>query len=1741
MKYYTNELIKLLIKNTNTASKSTKIIRLDNYPHPKIYSEISSFFVNYFEEKEVPFIAKLSYGKYCDFSSLNDLSIQNALENLKKLDFIDFDNHMTNWRNKSIDDKSVLFMMGTEAVEDRGGLADFFSFSPNELEKHIENKIASWFLSIVPDLSDLELQAINKYFNTVFRHVEKDYLKISSIVEELKKLDITTSEEILECLFSRHFADWGLPNVKDITQIPTILDINNGRPKIKIIEKSVKYKNRQDFKDGLTDSKFGKYMKQFEQFEEQKLKELTDVNFLPFDDYSHFKKVAVDYIKGINIFENRQLLCQCDFIIIDKIMQIKIGGSTPAKKDPKINGNTLQLIAKTILSSIKTFEEKASIYSIDLELSDISLANCTNDDDLNRSWNEVCIFSDGILEFICNANWLNTDEEEIKFKWKTFDPFEISSISDFINSGLIKKTAQNKKFSSARLVISLVSQTQTKEYDYIWEFAPNATWLYTFSTLFDQYENVNYKDSQSYIPFITHKRIYDLLNSSSEEEFFQVLESMRFNFNTNIVKVLESKLNYGENSELIDKVRILGLRYIEFSEEIKNHGFFGSFNDRHKNTSINFIDEYTSIFKWLTSKSFSSQVNNVIHLLINSFIMSDTIEDGVNYKGITGAIVSPFHPVMLEKIQAQMLYLREGAQELFKFIFDKENGSVDVEKYFSRLEQLSTITSGTDILISSENKEYLTTKNVFGYFALYGKNAAKSNSFSSVNLLNNEIVLDEDFSLKEFMRPSPISIIIKRSISDYLETFPSHIDGVKITFINPSQLQPIIAGVHEVVQELKSFKIKIKLQILVPSLKVNGTNYLRYWLDNFFSEDDDVEIKTFFKVYDLEKNQLEKHLSETIDAADIAFIQNILTIKSIDFDKAKKSKDLIGTRFPMVFYPLPVSKTSVHRKSTISQTQFEASLYHSQMIQQLENPFTPKDTYRVVKELELSNESEMLLNVIHEKANWVVCMDTGIDKNLIKLKNSRIISFSTGVGPFGELNVTTSAKEKIKYDITKKLYKRLHHKFPTWTSDELEKSAEYCTSISGTLDGACLLKALNPSDFKIHEFLAYVLTVKFLRMEDNDEKTLLSSLIPLDSYSHWFKEKGTKRPDFLYFHVSKNVLIEDTITINASLIECKLGNSSKAHIEGAMLQLDSGLQVLRELWNPGSNSIEKRYWFAQLYRALVFSKINLPDNSQDYANFTIALQRIIDGKFIINWDAKLLTFWLDYNMDTIGEEPMILGMNNDMISKHYSFGQLFIQKMLLPDYMQNKTFEYVNVTDEEDFTEIDETTEANDNSDRFNEEPEIDLAVMLNKKRGYFDNSNDLAEAGSVQSRTEVDEKSSNKNKEQDMGNNSTVNNLQRNEDINIDNVRVLIGEDIKTKEKIYWEYGHSDLPNRHILISGNSGQGKTYAIQCMLLELAQRGISNIIFDYTDGFTDAKLEFEFKDFLGDKIVQFPVYHHPFPINPFKKHDIEIAGIKTPQKDVDVAERIRSVLQSVYGFGDQQASAIYQATKNGLAKYKDKMNLEYLRKELELISSEISNAKTVLSKISALVDREPFDSVNIKDWGDLRKEEGTVFIVQLSGFTRDVQVLITEFILWDSWYYNVKNGKKEYPFLVVLDEAQNLDHSDTSPAAMILTEGRKFGWSGWFATQFMNEKLKKGGVQRLQQASQKIYFAPPEQDLSDTANAIEADKVKAKDWQITLSKLSKGECIVVGYALKNDRLEKARPRIVKITSLKERIL
>lgn len=367
--------------------------------------------------------------------------------------------------------------------------------------------------------------------------------------------------------------------------------------------------------------------------------------------------------------------------------------------------------------------------------------------------------------------------------------------------------------------------------------------------------------------------------------------------------------------------------------------------------------------------------------------------------------------------------------------------------------------------------------------------------------------------------------------------------------------------------------------------------------------------------------------------------------------------------------------------------------------------------------------------------------------------------------------------------------------------------------------------------------------------------------------------------------------------------------------------------------------------------------------------------------------------------------------------------------------------------------------------------------------------------------------------------------------------VRVLIGRD-KYKHDIYWEFGNKALANRHLLITGTSGQGKTYSIQTMLYELARCDISSVIFDYTEGFMLQQLEPPFKESLDGKIVQKIVYSTGVPINPFKRHEVDLAGMKILEKESDVAARLSDIFSHVYDFGAQQNAAIFEAAYNGLVKYGDNMNIRKFQQELEEVAEINKAANTVISKMTPFFRTVDFTEDPEFDWENiLYNDEGKVNIIQLTLFSREMQVIITEMMLWDAWYYTKKFGSKDKPFVVVLDEAQNLSHTIKSPSAAILTEGRKFGWSAWFATQSL-KILKDDEVVRLLQASFKLYFKPTDDEMTKISKQI--DVTGDGNWLSVIQGLQKGQCIVVGdRMLANGKVGAVSPTVTNVLSFENR--
>lgn len=823
------------------------------------------------------------------------------------------------------------------------------------------------------------------------------------------------------------------------------------------------------------------------------------------------------------------------------------------------------------------------------------------------------------------------------------------------------------------------------------------------------------------------------------------------------------------------------------------------------------------------------------------------------------------------------------------------------------------------------------------------------------------------------------------------------------------------------------------------------------------------------------------------------------------------------------------------------------------------NPYR-KDTSIVTKPLVLKEETrEKLYNSSH----WVTFIEPNFGLEYFEKvednNNLIVMHYSdqyTTTDQYDTITVTNKSDQYIY--IIEEFLRKKNIKISKEEANKIIKSFN-------SINGEWLLNLIaNKSQFD-REKLSIISAIKYglaiLNHEDIiwipislEEIFRVSSAVKLNKSEGVFslknlKQKGIHSDDLIFIGINiKNV---KKLKLYYYPVEVKIGYNFENVLQKGKDQIDKTYDVLVEQLSQLTKNGKKLFrnmFFRNFFIQLLISNEQKLSVNNLWREKNI--ERIEEFKKYLFNDEYEVSFELE---DYIGKGALIsFKKDNNWRSVNLDEGKLRIE--LTEDdayrgvkYDINDIYEnIISGNTDIDLTKLLYGKEIIEKENIFNREIEsVDL-----KEKGETINqvaATSFEKRNVIENKPEVEEINTIENSNDHVSDNINNKELFTKANINILNeknkdIRVLLGEVEGSTRKIFWEFGDKGLANRHMLITGKSGQGKTYFIQCALKELSEQGVSSVIIDYTEGFKSSQLEPEFKEFLGDKLQQFIVARDKFPLNPFAKGKKELDDdFYIDEDNLDVAERFKSVIGSVYKeLGGQQLNCIYQAVIRGMERYDGKLNLKMFRAELE--EDETSYAKTALAQLNLLIDKNPFESNSKFDWSMLDSDEGKVFIIQLTGFTKDVQKIITEIILWDLWNYKLQNGSKDKPFAVVLDEAQNLNFKDDSPSTRILTEGRKFGWSAWFATQFLKGQMDKATISRLQNSGQKIYFAQTEEESTSMAATLATDVEERKMWANKLINLQKGTCISYGPIKDNQgKLMQAKPVKINIVPLNERDL
>lgn len=770
--------------------------------------------------------------------------------------------------------------------------------------------------------------------------------------------------------------------------------------------------------------------------------------------------------------------------------------------------------------------------------------------------------------------------------------------------------------------------------------------------------------------------------------------------------------------------------------------------------------------------------------------------------------------------------------------------------------------------------------------------------------------------------------------------------------------------------------------------------------------------------------------------------------------------------------------------------------------------------------LRMNTSEQNILNRVYDASNWVTFINPKVDLNFFKTasdaKELLIIHYSD------QYNMTSSGYDAITVTKKSKQYQNAISRYLSLNGvDDAQNHSKRIINMFNALNGDWLLRMLSyKSHFPVEKLSilsAMKLAVKRYAVENViwvpvslEEILRVSGSVGLSQSESIFSAKnlgfeGSTSDDLLLVGINNS----DSVKITYYPIEIKIGKVEPDYLDKGIKQAIRTREIFDEILEKGSC-------------------LDKPIKTRLYRNFFIQ-------QVLVNAEKMLL---YEVGDDTQGWDLVVNSeLRQKLLGEDYE-----IVDTLIPEMGRAGVISFSeDVFNEREFRNRDvlivEKTKAEGINLLARDFSQIDTV--------HWDLVKESSNLSLEQSHKSPDTTNTDDNKKPNdapiLDNTKIKNGTQENRDskpkIGTDGARVLIGKD-RFLHDVYWEFDNKGLANRHLLITGQSGQGKTYSIQTMLYELAHYGLSAVIFDYSDGFTLRQLEEPFKQSLGDRISQMIVYSTGVPINPFKRHEIDLAGEKILEKESDVAARLADIFVHVYGFGFQQYAAIFDAALNGMVKYGDNMSMLRFREELEEVAENNKSAKSVISKMSPFFHTVEFHKDTEFDWGNVLYGDAKVNIIQLTAFTREMQVIITELMLWDSWYYTKKYGTKDKPFIVVLDEAQNLSHTIKSPSAAILTEGRKFGWSAWFATQSL-KILKDDEVVRLLQAAFKLYFKPTDDEVPRIAKQLDASG--EINWTPIIQKLKKGQCIAVGDKMKaNGTVGPAAPVVTEITSFTDRI-
>ena len=1710
---------------------------------------------------------------------------------------------------------NLLVLFGADRVTDTGSLEDFYLCDLETVwQAEMRSSFQSWIKVKLQSIGmaydqPAELREFDRLIKPMLEQGRADLLQISAWLEAL---DLNTAGTVRE---AQHI----MLNQYEAFQLPKFTKFPLERRRVTLgpyIEKAHAFFTYTMFLDKKERDKAAKAIKQIRQSIDHE--EDTGL-LLDDDDVRGLYETGEEFLEGLNNYiqtenhDDREKLRQCDFVtIIDKILKFRRKvEKTERESLRKLSGSPVEIVLHAFWQTFRDFKHDKRFNNAELKRIEIACDHFKHDyesntDRVDAAIDRTDLARQYLMRLIGGVDELVAARVEVSGADGQSVPIACRLADEEIACSYSKTAEPRLEFS-----VYFIHNTGDKPYRRKFAWRLPEIQIYRLSEALLQWAKDALEEDEGVwkLPVFHLPYYEELLRATDDEETRRVMLHCIRDAHPDDAKWtnLLGREWLKSDDVLLPHLKRLADRYTRFVSAAYINGLHAAlFGDEW----TQFRQAYTAACESVVQDDTMSE-SQMLAMLMRTFLVVQrrSAEFGVAWGTEPferSGVATVLHPAVLEMLEAKIVFLFSCFNAALASELRRDDlRKAFTEKIWNGYVDLASIQSPIAGLLY--NADLNLDTNIRGQELIHriGSPEQSEATLSTRLILRYDSVNEEEVTDTEMFRENRGSKLLFRLMMDYFRLHPHARDGLTLAVYRNQDIQTVIAAVHQYLNKLADEKDR-RYYVLSPERRkpyaisvtiftetgddVDVARWIEQWRERWEAAETEGKLQAYRRcrfsvahriIQTAQLSSFQRLINDSLEA-DIVVLYDFIgagqggnrfaevtpfdtTTRTLKFPILEKS--CCAVRHPTDSYK---------RSRVMSNLQFNIGMLLTQIMHRLKNQGVQPGREFVILGIGDFAPWRFVIDALHAKAEWVICIDPNMDERLIKIpaggnrREREIIGFGSGVGSHGEANYTISTEQFSLADIHVRLAASIQEVYAacTWSVDDCQEVAKSVLHEARELSGLSLVRATGVGHY-IRDFMAYSLTRKILRER---RKVLCDYLISLDAYRHWFDmADNERRPDLMWLTAWLDE--NKCVCISIRLIECKLAKQSEEHLIKARTQINNGLRVLVPAFAPRKKSDgalgedsrpDQRYWWLQLHR-LIASKAEIENREQ--SEVLSALEQLAEGNYEIEWGAAVFAFWSDSDLalpTRIGS--WTVGEADDLKTDIYVMGTEFVRRLALegtgfpvtwPEWEDLASAGAGNVCDELEDIELPPGDDDDEDSPLWADQDDGEESEDVEPPEAGLDQEEPQIQRQRNEASlypeyptafTGLIPKETTGHKESALPPIITEDEKELRLEPQPFSNRIFLGKTLIGGKPVCWEFGHPELANRHMLIFGTSGMGKTYAIQCLLSELGRVGQNSLIIDYTDGFIPSKLEKATATYLKPK--QHFIQQAPLPIRPFKAQVSHEAGMEFRDSPITIGKRVASIFKSVYELGNQQFPILIDAVREGVEQFGDNFSLNKL---LEILQTYIEDdihgtgtVRTTISKLKPFIQDNPFsDDVNGIGWHELFNDaDCRCHVFQFFKVDKHSARALIEFVLWDLYAFVSSHGNKDIPRVVVLDEAQNLDLGPDAPVAKYLTEGRKHGLAMITATQTVKGVggVNDARVSRFFQAEHKLFFKPTENEMREHAqllhNAI--SNVSIQDWATRLASLQKGECWSLGRSLNEatGRLVFQAQRI-KITSLEER--